>query len=118
MAVDMKAEDLYDTSKVKQALDMKVNADSIKRQETYSGVTSSTGIYSVVFPQAFPNVPNLQVQLVNATANHTFKAVVTTTGFTVTVTLRAVATIGALEVLLAANNPAGGIAVDVLVTAK
>lgn len=118
MAVDMKAEDLYDTSKVKQALDMKVNADSIKRQESFTGTTNSQGIYSGTYSKAFTAVPNLQVQILNGLATHSYKAVSTATGFTVTVSNRSTANIAGLEVLLATTTLAGNVTVDVLATEK
>ncbi len=100
------------------ALNSKKNISEIKRQETYSGLTNGSGVYTITFSSPYNVPPNIQVQVVNGTHNHFFRVSVTTTGFTVTVGTRAAVTVLGLEVLLAATVVAPNVAVDVLITEK
>lgn len=101
------------------ALDSKVNTSSVKRQETYSGVTDASGNYTVVFPTPFSVAPNIQTQIVNGSHNNSLRVVsISTTGFTVAVGVRAALTVLGLAVLGFDVTATSGVAVDVLVTSK
>lgn len=101
------------------ALDSKLNSASIKRQETYSGVTDASGNYTVVFATPFSVAPNIQAQVVNGSHNTSMRvAAVSTTGFTIAVGTRAGLTVLGLTVLGFDVPATAGVAVDVLVTSK
>lgn len=101
------------------ALDSKQNSTVSRRQEVYSGVTDAAGLYSVTFANPFTAAPNLQVQLIGATHNHSFRVVsVTATGFTIAVGIRAGLTVLGLTVLGFSVDATAGIAVDVIATSK
>lgn len=105
-----------------------VNAKGIatagKRQETYSGTTDASGVYTVTFSTPYSVAPNIQAGLVGGTALNGCTYTVSTTGFTVTAYTRStVSSLPVLGVLAAtlvgtATNPLVGGAVDVLITEK
>lgn len=84
-----------------------------KRQETYSGITVSTGIYAITFPVPFTVAPNIQVNLIGGTNKTTAITTVTNTGFSIYVQARA----DILGLLPTYSNVTGQ-AIDVLVTEK
>jgi len=86
-----------------------------KRQETYSGTTNSSGVYSVVYATAFPVVPNVQYNIGNGGTNKETIILTASTvnGFTVLVQART-DIIG----LLPTYSPVNSRNVDVIVTAK
>jgi len=85
-----------------------------KRQETYSGTTSGSGTYTVVFSNAFSLAPNIQANIINGTdTQFTRITAISTTGFTVTARLRT----DVLGLLPTYSNVSGA-AVDVLITEK
>lgn len=91
-----------------------VKSTAIKRQETYSGTTNASGVYSVTFPAAFPVAPNIQANIIGATDTQNIRITsITTTGFSVLVRNR-VDVIGLLPTYANVN----GATVDVLITAK
>lgn len=87
---------------------------TVKRQETYSGVTNSSGVYSVSFPIAYSVAPNIQANIINATDTQNIRITsISTTGATVAVRNR-VDVIG----LLPSWTNVNGANVDILVTEK
>jgi len=89
-------------------------APTIKRQETYSGTSNGSGVYSVTFGTAYSVAPNIQVSLNNGTDTQTWRVTsITTTGFSVLVRNR-VDVIG----LLPTYANVSGAALDVLITEK
>lgn len=90
-----------------------------KRQETYSGTTNSSGVYSVTFSQAYSVAPNIQANIIGGTANQFLVITsISTTGFTVNAYQRNAVTLLATEVLLASTVNVNGANVDVLITEK
>lgn len=67
------------------------NKPITKRQESYSGATNSSGLYTVTYPTAYSSVPNVQFQIGTGGSNKETILLTssTTTGFTVYVQLRA-----------------------------
>lgn len=85
-----------------------------KRQETYSGTTNASGVYTVTFASAYPVAPNIQAGLINVADNQNLRVTaISTTGFTVLARNR-VDVVG----LLPSWTNVSGIGVDVLITAK
>lgn len=85
-----------------------------KKQETFSGTTNGSGIYTVTFGTAYTVAPNIQANIIGGTDTQLIKITsVSTTGFTVTVVNR-VDVLGLLPSYVAVN----GAAVDVLITQK
>lgn len=86
----------------------------VKRQESYSGTTNSSGQYTVVFSSSYSVTPNIQANIIGAPDNQNIRITsVGTTGFTVTVRNR-VDVVG----LLPTWSDVNGASVDVLVTQK
>lgn len=58
-----------------------------KKQETYSGTTNGSGVYTVTFPVAYSIAPNIQANVVNQSNTNQFIRIssITTNGFTVNV---------------------------------
>ncbi|WKV20432.1 hypothetical protein 16Q_039 [Pseudomonas phage 16Q] len=101
------------------ALDGKANSSSAKRQETFSGLTDSSGNYTVVFSTPFSTAPNIQVQLVNAVHNASARvSSVSANGFTISAGLRASLVVLNLNVLGIEVTPTANLSIDVLVTSK
>lgn len=66
-------------------VDAKGRVLSGKRQETYSGVTSGSGTYSVTYSTPYSVVPNVHAEIIGgSTTNFERVTSSTTTGFTVT----------------------------------
>lgn len=85
-----------------------------KRQETYSGTTNASGVYTVTFATAYPIAPNIQANIIGATDSQNIRiTAISTTGFTVTVRNR-VDVIGLLPTWVNVT----GASVDVLITEK
>ena len=61
-----------------------------KRQETYSGSSNASGIYSVTYPVAFASgiVPNIQSSLISGNNKETMVVTSTNTGFSILVQTR------------------------------
>lgn len=99
-----------------------VNAKGIvtagKRQETFSGTTNASGIYTVTFGSSYSVAPNIQANIVNGTNNQVITMTASTTGFTCTVSQRNAVTLLGIEVLLATAAPVNNSTVDVLITEK
>lgn len=89
-----------------------------KKQETYSGTTNASGVYTQTFPVAYSVAPNIQANIVGGANNQVVTMTVTTTGFTCTVVQRSAVTVLGLEVLLAGTTPVNAAKVDVLITEK
>lgn len=90
-----------------------INLAHTKRQETYSGTTNASGLYTVAFGTAYSVAPNIQVNTISGNNKETQITTVSTTGFTVYVQLRS----DVLGLLPTYGNVSGR-AVDVLVTEK
>lgn len=99
-------------------VDAKGRATSGKRQETYSGTTNGSGVYSVTFGTSYSVAPNIQANIVGGSSNQVITMTVSTTGFTCTVVQRNSVTLLATEVLLANTTNVSGANVDVLITEK
>lgn len=86
----------------------------MKRQETYSGTTNASGIYTITYPTAYANIPNVQFQIRGGLVTQTVRITSsTTTGCTLYVQNR-VDVVG----LLPSYVNVSGATVDVLVTAQ
>lgn len=91
-----------------------LNKPSLKKQETFSGTTNSSGNYTVTFGTAYSVAPNIQANIIGGSNTNLIKITsVSTTGFTVNVVNR-VDVIG----LLPTYNNVNGASVDVLITEK
>lgn len=90
------------------------------RQETYSGTTNASGVYTITFTDPYDTAPNIQASITNQSSTNQFIRVssVSTTGFTINVYQRNSASVLGIEVLLAAVVNVNGATVDVLVTEK
>lgn len=85
-----------------------------KRQETYSGTTNGSGVYTVTFGTAYSVAPNIQANIINPTDTQSLRiTAVSTTGFTVLARNRT-DTLG----LLPSYANLASATVDVLVTEK
>jgi len=85
-----------------------------KRQETFSGTTNASGIYTVTFGTAYSVAPNIQANIINATDTQNIRITsISTTGFTVLVRNRT-DVIG----LLPNYSNVNGALVDVLINQK
>lgn len=91
-----------------------------KRQETYSGTTNGSGIYTVVFPVAFSVTPNIQASMpVQANTNQYLRiSALSTTGFTVNAYSFNTNTLLGIVGLVSATTALSSIAVDAMVTQK
>lgn len=90
-----------------------------KRQETYSGVTASSGNYTITFSSAYSVAPNLQINAVSTNTNIYSKTTVTATGFTINIFQRGVLTVPLVgDVLSGVTSAVSGASVDVLITEK
>ena len=91
-----------------------------KRQETYSGTSDSSGVYTVTFGTAFSVAPNIQAGLVNQSSTDHFIRVssVSATGFTVNVFSRTPVTLLGISLLPGTIANVSGDSIDVLVTEK
>jgi hypothetical protein len=91
-----------------------ITGPALKRQETYSGTTNSSGNYTITFGTTYLVAPNIQANIIGGTNTNLIKiSSVTTTGFTVNVVNR-------LDVigLLPTYSNVNGASVDVLITEK
>lgn len=87
---------------------------SLKKQETFSGTSNASGLYTVTFANAYTVAPNIQANIINATDTQTLRITsVSTTGFTVLARNRT-DTLG----LLPTYSNVSGAAIDVVVTQK
>ena len=86
---------------------------TFKKQETFSGNTNASGVFTVTFATAYAVAPNIQANIINAADSQIIKMVVSTTGFTVTVRNR-VDVIGLLPTWVNVT----GANVDILITEK
>jgi hypothetical protein len=92
---------------------------TVRRMETFSGVTDASGNFTVTYSSPFPLAPHVSPQLISATPSQVVRITSSTVnGFTVNVTNRASVTLLALEVLLAATTPVVGAAVSVTILAR
>lgn len=91
-----------------------------KRQETYSGTTNASGVYTVTFATPYSVAPNIQANIVNQSNTNQFLRVtsVSTTGFTVNAFARASISVLGLDLLAFATTNVNGAAIDVLITEK
>lgn len=95
-------------------VDAKGRVTGGKRQETYSGSTNSSGVYTVTFSTAYSVAPNIQANIIGGSNTNLIKITsVSTTGFTVTVVNR-VDVLG----LLPTYSNVNGASVDVLINEK
>lgn len=96
-----------------------LNKPTLRKVETFTGVTNASGNFTVTYSVPYTNVPDVQPQLAAGTPSQVARITSsTTTGFTVQVTNRASVTLLAVEVLLAATTPVVGAAINVLVTSR
>jgi len=87
---------------------------TVKRQETYSGTTNASGVYTITYGTAYSVTPNVQFQVVGGSNKTTILITSsTTTGCSFKVELRA----DVLGLLPSYSN-VNGASVDVLVTEK
>jgi len=85
-----------------------------KKQETFSGISNSSGNFTVTFASAYPSSPDIQPAIINPTDTQTIRiTAISTTGFTVNVRNRA-DVIG----LLPTYSNVNGASVSVLVTQR
>lgn len=96
-----------------------------KRQETYSGTSDASGLYTVTFSTAYSVAPNIQAQLIGGTDLTFFRVVsVSTTGFQVyAFTRSSISSLPIIGVLTSALLGSAGTAlsganIDVLITEK
>ena len=93
--------------------------NSVIRQDTFSGVTDSSGLYTVVFDTQFTVAPNIQVKLVGSETNQFVRVTaVSATGFTVHAFQRNTVNLLGVDLLLSATADINGANVDVIVTEK
>lgn len=93
------------------------NGLDARRIDVYTGVTDANGLYTVVYPTAFPTVPYIQPEPLTL-ANQTWvKVTSTTTGFSLRLVQRNAVTLLATEVLLAGTTNVAGAAARVVVVA-
>lgn len=91
----------------------------LKRQETYSGNTNSSGNYTVIFSNSFSVAPNIQANIIGGTDTQVLKVVsVSTTGFTINVIDRTPVSILGVNVLPGSVSNVNGAFIDVIVTEK
>lgn len=92
---------------------------TVRKMETFSGVTDASGNYTVTYSTPYPSVPHVSPQLTAGTAAQVVRVTSSTVnGFTVAVTNRASVTLLAVELLLASTTPVVGAAVSVAVLAR
>ena len=92
---------------------------TVRKVETFNGVTNASGNYTVTYATPYATVPDVQPQLTAGTPCQVVRITAsTTTGFTVQVTNRGSVTLLAIEILLAATTLVSAAAVSVLVTAR
>lgn len=86
----------------------------LKRQETYSGTTNGSGVYTVTFNTSYSVTPNIQASWIGAADNQNLRiTAASTTGFTVLARNR-VDIVG----LLPTWTNVSGATIDVLITEK
>lgn len=77
------------TQSTSGAVDFIKNKPTIKKVETFSGTTNSSGNYTVTFGTAYSATPNIQANIIGGTNTNLIKITsVSTTGFTVNVVNR------------------------------
>lgn len=92
---------------------------TVRRVETFSGVTDSSGNFTVTYSTAYPAAPHVNPQIIAGTPSQVVRVTASsTTGFTVNATNRATVTLLATEVLLAATTPVVGASISVSVLAR
>lgn len=89
-----------------------------KRQETYSGTTNASGVYTTTFGTAYSAAPNIQANIIGGTPNQFITMTVTTTGFTCTVYQRNTVNLLSTELLLGTTVLVNGANVDILISEK
>lgn len=90
------------------------NKPTLKRQETFSGTTNASGVYSVSFATSYAVAPNIQANIVGGNNTQLIKITsVTASGFSVNVVNRT-DVVG----LLPSYSNVNGASVDVIVTEK
>src|SRR6478736_6367550 len=100
-------------------LSNKPTIPSMKRQETYSGTTNSSGIYTVTFGTSYSVAPNIQARVVGGNSNQVIIInSISTTGFTVTVVERQTSTLLGIVILQNTTVNVNGASIDVLITEK
>lgn len=97
----------------------KPSIPTVRRMETFLGVTDTSGNYSVVYSTAYPATPHISPVLVSATPTQVVRITSSTaTGFTVNVTNRASVTLLSIDILLSATTPMVGAPVSVAVLSR
>lgn len=92
---------------------------TVRRVETFSGVTDVGGNYTVTYSTAYPAIPHITPQLTSALPTQVVRITASTTlGFTVNVTNRASVNVLGLDVLLAATTVVASAPVSVSVLAR
>lgn len=90
---------------------------TLKRQETYSGTTNSSGEYTVTFGTSFSTAPNIQANIIGGNANQVLTITsISSTGFTVKVVERQTDTILGIVVLRNSTTNVNGASINVLIT--
>jgi len=97
-----------------------LNKPVIKRQETYSGTSNSSGVYTVTFSTSFSVAPNIQANIINQSSTDQFLRItnVSATGFTINIFERAPVTLLGISLLPGNVNNVNGASIDVLITEK
>lgn len=92
----------------------------LKRQETYSGNTNSSGVLTVTFTTAYSSVPDIQAQVIPQTNPSQFIRVTaaSTTGCTINVYQRNSVNLLGVDVLLSSTVNVNNAPVSILVTQK
>jgi len=91
----------------------------LRKTETFSGTTDASGNYTVTFATAYPTAPDIQSQLTTGVVTQTDRVTaISTTGFTVNVTNRAVTTLLGVDLISGTATAVNGATVTVLITAR
>jgi len=95
-----------------------LNKPTLKRQETYSGTTNSSGVYTVTFGTSYSVVPNIQASIINQSSTDQFLRIsaISTTGFTINVFERVPTTLLGISLLPGSVANVNGAEVNILVT--
>lgn len=92
---------------------------TVRRMETFSGVTNASGLFTVTYSTPYSVIPDVQPQLTSGTPSQVARITANSVnGFTVTVTNRASVNLLGIDVLLAATVVVASAPVSVLVMAR
>lgn len=98
-------------------VDFVKNKPTFKRVEKYSGTTSGSGNYTVVYSPTFSVTPDVKFSMINPSTNHFARITASSnTGFTIHAYQRASINLLGTDVLLSATINLNGATISVLVT--